>query len=208
VAIGEGFDAVLAAARRGDRAAFELLYRDLAPLVLGYLRANGSREPEDLTAEVFVAVVRGIERFEGDESSFRSWVLTIAHRRLTDEFRRRGRRPEQPLEPGVLREQLGGADGTAESEALERLASVGVLDVLERLTPDQRAVISLRVLADLPIKEVAELLEKPVTAVKSLQHRALAALERQLALVAELTTDGTTVDASGDRIESMPRSDD
>lgn len=208
--IGEGFDAVLAAARRGDRAAFERLYRDLSPLVLGYLRANGSREPEDLTAEVFIAVVRGVDRFEGDETSFRSWVLTIAHRRLTDEFRRRGRRPEEPLEPGVLRERLGGDPGSAEQEALDRLASAGVLDALEQLTPDQRAVITLRVLADLPIKEVADLLDKPVTAVKSLQHRALAALGRQIEqAAAELTTDGSgDAEVTRGRIGTTTGSDD
>lgn len=141
---------------------------------------------------MFIAVVRGVGRFEGDETSFRSWVLTIAHRRLTDEFRRRGRRPEELFEPNVLRERLGGDPGSAEQEALERLASAGVLDALERLTPDQRAVITLRVIADLPIKEVADLLGKPVTAVKSLQHRALAALGRRIEEVAaELTTDGS-----------------
>jgi len=209
MAIGVRFDEVLAGAQAGDHSALEDLYRDLSPLVLGYLRANGSKEPEDLTAEVFIAVVRGIARFEGDETSLRSWILTIAHRRLTDEFRRRGRRPEDPLEPGALRERLRVIADTAESEALERLSSAGVIEALERLTPDQRAVITLRVIADLPIKEVAELLNKPVTAVKSLQHRALATLGRHLDMGSEAAMSGElTTQGRSSRIETATRSDD
>src|SRR5690606_21156457 len=80
----DGFDDVLAAAQRGDERALETIYRDLSPLVLGYLRSNGARDPDDLTSEVFVAVVRNLGSFSGDERSFRSWVLTITHRRLVD----------------------------------------------------------------------------------------------------------------------------
>jgi len=198
MAIGTGFEGVLAAAQRGDRAATEVLYRDLAPLVIGYLRANGAREPEDLASEVFVAMLRGIGRFTGEESGFRSWILTIAHRRLMDEFRRRGRRPEEPLEPHEMRDRPVPTAASTESDALERLASAGVLDTLATLTPDQRAVITLRILADLPIKDVAEILGKPVTAVKSLQHRALATLARSLAAGDDLTDSGIETRLSSD----------
>src|ERR671915_95488 len=86
--LGSEFPRVLNEARAGDDKAWEEIYRSLAPLVLGYLRARGAREPEDLTSEVFVAVVKSLERFKGDEHAFRTWVLTIAHRRLVDDLRR------------------------------------------------------------------------------------------------------------------------
>lgn len=176
----EGFAEVLAAAQRGDERALETIYRDLSPLVLGYLRSNGAREPEDVTSEVFVSVVRNLGQFRGEESSFRSWVLTIAHRRLVDSFRRDTRRPEEPAEPDEVQAKVGADVVTAESAALDELATRRVADALSQLTEDQRAVITLRILGDVPIKEVAEILGKPETAVKSLQHRALASLARRI----------------------------
>lgn len=186
--IGDRFDDVLAAARRGERDAFEEIYRDLAPLVLGYLRSNGARDAEDLTSEVFIAVVRNLETFSGPEESFRSWVLTITHRRLVDEFRRRSRRPEDPTLPDDVQARMEPTDETAETEVLDLLATESVHHVLDSLTDDQRAVVTLRILADVPIKEVAAILGKPETAVKSLQHRALATLARHLGTPGESPT--------------------
>jgi RNA polymerase sigma factor (sigma-70 family) len=178
--IGDRFDEVLIRAQRGDDDALEVIYRDLAPLVLGYLRSNGARDPEDITSETFVALVRNISTFEGGESALRSWVLTIAHRRLVDSFRSRARRPEDPALPDEVQARMAPNLATAETEALDELANKGIGDALAQLTDDQRAVITLRILADVPIKDVAEILGKPETAVKSLQHRALASLARQI----------------------------
>lgn len=180
VPIGEEFPDVLARAQRGEHAALERLYRDLAPLVVGYLRTNGARDAEDLASEVFVALVRGIADFAGTEHNLRSWVLTITHRRLVDAHRRRGRRPEDPIEPDdhVLVELTDGT--TTEGSALAGLDTSGVLAMLAELTDDQRAVVTLRIIDDIPIKDVAAILDKPVTAVKALQHRALATLARRL----------------------------
>jgi hypothetical protein len=82
------FDAVLTAARAGEARGIERIFVALSPVVEGYLRLQGAAEPQDLTSEVFLAVVRNIGSFAGDEASFRSWVFTIAHRRLLDERRR------------------------------------------------------------------------------------------------------------------------
>src|SRR5690606_5119335 len=92
--LGDDAEAVLAAARRGDPEAWRRLYESVAGRVAGYLRTQGAEEPEDLTSEVFVAVVRNFSKFVGDEAQFRSWVFVIAHRRLIDERRRRARRHE------------------------------------------------------------------------------------------------------------------
>ncbi|MGH2682374.1 MAG: RNA polymerase sigma factor [Actinomycetota bacterium] len=176
--IGEAFDAEFASARAGDPAALEALYRDLAPPVLGYLRAQGAGEPEDLASEVFVGVVRDLGRFQGDERSFRSWVFTIVHRRLLDERRRRYRRREEAVDPALL--PVLGPVADAEEEAMRRLGGRPALQALRRLTPDQRAVVLLRVLADLPVAEVARILGKSAGSVKTLQRRALARLAREI----------------------------
>src|SRR3712207_311851 len=121
MAIGTAFPDVLAAARAGSAWAFEVLYRDLAPAVTGYLRMHGALEPDDLASETFLAVFRGLTGFEGDEQGLRSWVFTIAHRRLVDDWRRRGRRP-QPADGGdeLLPDVVG---GDVEDDVLARLGT-------------------------------------------------------------------------------------
>jgi RNA polymerase sigma-70 factor (ECF subfamily) len=179
VAIGDEFASVVADAARGDSLAIERLYRDTVPLVRGYFAANRSRDVDDLTSDVYVSMMGALHRFEGDEDRFRSWLLTIAHRRLVDSYRRSARRPEDPTVLGEDGVDL--VDVTSpEAVAMSRLRASGVLDAIDQLTPDQRAVLLLRGLADLPLRDIAEVLGKPETAVKALMRRALAALERRL----------------------------
>jgi RNA polymerase sigma factor (sigma-70 family) len=172
------FDDVLLAARAGADWAWERIYADLAPSVLGYLRAKGAAEPEDLTGEAFLQVVRDLPRFSGDERAFRAWAFTIAHRRLIDERRRRGRRPVEPAPPEAIAEHAG-AGGDAAEEALGRLADRRARDAIAQLSGDQQTVLLLRILGDMTIEEVARALGKRVGATKALQRRALRRIERE-----------------------------
>jgi RNA polymerase sigma factor (sigma-70 family) len=176
------FDAVLAAARDGAPWAFERMFTALAPAVTGYLRVQGSTEPEDLTSEVFVAILRNLRNFQGEEAGFRSWVFTIAHRRLLDERRRRARRPmPEPLTAttAVAARQSPAADDV--EGAIDRsLGAERVRALCDRLVPDQRDVLLLRLLGDLSIEQIAETLGKSSGAVKALQRRGLAAVGRLL----------------------------
>lgn len=175
------FPDVLEAAQAGDLRALERLYRELAPPVLGYLRGQGVRDPDDLASEVFVGMVRNLQRFRGDEAAFRSWVFTITHRRLLDHRRHLARRREEAVDPSQLAGPLSdGVVGDAEGEAMSRLGTEWALRAIRRLSPDQRAVLLLRVLADLSVEEVARILGKTRGAVKALQRRALAALVRTM----------------------------
>jgi RNA polymerase sigma-70 factor (ECF subfamily) len=171
------FPEVLEAARVGAPWAFGRLYSDLAPAVAGYLRVQRANEPEDLTSEVFLGVFSGLPTFQGSESQFRSWVFTIAHRRLLDERRRAARRPYQtPLDA-----EMGKPGGDVEREALDSLSQQWAIGVCRQLSSDQRSVLLLRVVADLTVEEVARVTGKSAGAVKALQRRALAALRRKLA---------------------------
>jgi RNA polymerase sigma factor (sigma-70 family) len=178
--LGPSFEPALMAAREGAPWAFEAIYRDLAPAVFGYLRGQGAIEPEDLASEVFVGIVRSLDRFEGDERAFRTWVFSIAHRRLVDERRRLSRSLEEPTDPAEMSGLASGAlVGDVEEEALEMLGG-GVGRAMKALSPDQRAVLLLRILADLSVAEVASILGKSQGAVKTLQRRGLRSLARQL----------------------------
>ena len=152
------------------------IYDTYAGRVLGYLRAQGAREPEDLTSEVFLRVFDRLEQFAGDEAHFRSWVFTIAHRILIDEARRRKSRPQTTKLVAVAKTFVA---GDVEREAITNVGTEWADALVASLPPDQRAVIALRVTADLPLDEVARILGKRPGAIKALQHRALAALRRR-----------------------------
>lgn len=174
----EQFQALLAAAREGSEAAWADIYGELSPAVLGYLRGSGAPEPEDTLGEVFLEVARDLGKFEGDESGFRAWVFTIAHHRLIDSRRRVVRRPvelvAEPPEPETA------PISDAADEALARIGTEEVLRILGTLSPDQRAVLLLRVFGDLSVQDAAAALGKRPGAVKQLQRRGLAALKREL----------------------------
>ena len=171
------FASVLTAARAGADWAWETIYDQLAPKVLGYLRGLGAAEPEDVTGEVFVQLVRDLHRFEGDEPAFRAWVFTIAHYRFLDERRRSSRRPVDPV---AELEEPGGTAGDVEEDALRELASERVRELIAGLSTDQRSVLLLRILGELTVDQVARALGKRPGAVKALQRRGLAALEREI----------------------------
>ena len=174
----ERFQTLLEAARRGNEAAWAEIYRDLSPAVLGYLRRSGAPEPEDILGEVFLEVARDVAKFDGDQRQFKAWVFTITHHRLIDARRRTRRRPvelvAEPPEP--VTERLP----DAADEALARIGVEEVHRVLGILSPDQRAVLLLRILGDLSVEETATAVGKRPGAVKQLQRRGLATLKREL----------------------------
>ncbi|MGQ0616423.1 MAG: RNA polymerase sigma factor [Acidimicrobiia bacterium] len=174
-----GFAAILQGVRRREPAACQRLWTALSPAVAGYVRMQGAHEPDELTSEVFLGVFSGIERFEGDEAAFRSWLFTIAHRRLVDERRSVARRPRTvPLDRAY-----DSAGGDAEGEAWARLETDRVRGLLGQLSPAQRDVLLLRFVGGLTVEETAEVVERTVPAVKALSRRGLGSLRTILAEV-------------------------
>jgi RNA polymerase sigma factor (sigma-70 family) len=168
----------LEGARGGDPEAWAELYRWLSPQVLGYLRARGASEPEDVLGEVFVQAVRDLGSFTGDERDFRAWVFSIAHHRLIDEARRSARRPVDPVPTEELVSHETVDD--AETEAMARIGAGEVTRLLATLSEDQKSVLLLRVLGELTVPEVARVVGKRTGAVKQLQRRAIASLRKEL----------------------------
>lgn len=176
MAVGAGFPEVLRAAQLGAEWAWRSLYKDLAPAVTGYLHLHNAREPDDLTGEVFVHVVRGLAGFTGDEKQFRSWVFVIAHHRIFDEGRMRARKPFEPADDTTIHRLS--PSGNSEDEALNGLATAEVRRVLESLSQDQRDVMLLRIIGGFTLEETAEIVAKRVGSVKALQRRAIATIRR------------------------------
>lgn len=177
--IEDQFTTTLDAARANAGWAFEWLFHTFAPRVHGYLRSHGVTEPAELTNDVFLAVFRSLDRFTGDERAFLAWTFTIARNRLVDEYRRQARRVRTVAgEDAVEYPEYAGGD--VEAEALTNIGSEWAVDLIRRLAPDQRDVLLLRIVADLTIDQIADVVGKRPGAVKALQRRGLAAARRIL----------------------------
>ena len=155
--------------REGPRSA-AWVYRCLAPSVLGYLRAERVDDPDDMLGEIFLQVTRDLYKFSGDDDALRRWVFTIAHNRVVDASRRRSRRREELL--AVVPEDIVPESGDPFDPEL--------VEALHALTEDQREVLMLRFIGDLPLEEVAHLTGRTVGGVKALQRRGLTQLKKFL----------------------------
>ena len=176
----EQFASTLAAARTGAPWAWESIYRDLAGVVGGYLRGRGAPEVEDLVSETFFSIAKDIHSFSGDEAAFRSWVFTIAHRRMLDAWRSQGRRVPLADGEGAQGRAESTWQGNVEDEAMASMSTVEVEALLGHLTAAQRDVILLRVVGDLSVAQAARVLDTSEGAVRALQNRALRELRRVL----------------------------
>lgn len=174
----EGFASVLAGAREGSEWAWDVIVHEYATDLGRLFRARGIPDPEALVGDVFLDLARGIGTFDGEEPQFRSWVFVIAYRRMADLWRRLQRRPAEELQG--LTTETAASEPSAESEALLGLDTEFVFELLNVLTPEQRDVVALRVIADLSLVETAEVMGKGVGAIKALQRRAIAALRREI----------------------------
>lgn len=154
---------------------FDALYRRCAPQVLGYVRAHGVEDPEAVTHDVFVTLLTRDGPVAGGVEGLRTLAFSIAHARCVDQHRRTARRPH-------LVEYDGEADTrttvSAEEIVIHRAATRRILAVLDDLSDDQREALTLRVVADLTLEQVARVMNKSVGAVKQLQRRALLNLKK------------------------------
>jgi RNA polymerase sigma-70 factor (ECF subfamily) len=170
-------DEVIDRARAGDQASLEMLYRDHVGMVYGYLRACGVSDPEDLTSEVFVGMLRGLSSFSGGREEFRTWLMTIAYRRMIDNRRRRSSDRSIPKESTDV--NLAAIEAMTQPNPVE--FDPRLIAAFSSLTGAQQEVLALRFVADFGLERVAKITGRPVGAVKSLQHRGLATLRNTLA---------------------------
>lgn len=160
--------ALVLRAQSGDREAFDALLREIAPPLLRYVtRVVGEiAMAEDAVQETLIAIVRKIE-WLSDPSLFRPWAYRIASRQAFRALRKR--RLVEPLDEIEIP-----ADDVTDPWQRERL-----LASIDRLTPASRAVITLHYLEDMPLSEVAAVLELAPGTVKSRLAYGLAQLRKE-----------------------------
>jgi RNA polymerase sigma-70 factor (ECF subfamily) len=182
--IGSSFKAVLAGAVAGDERAYAKLWRDLNPSLVRYLRVLADGIAEDVASETWLEVVRGLDRFVGDEAGFRSWIFTIGRYRALDALRRAARDPVAQVSEELLADAADDSD--AADAALETLSTEAALALIACLPPDQAEVVALRVVANLDVARVAEIVGKRPGTVRVLCHRGLRRLAERLEHVARV----------------------
>jgi RNA polymerase sigma-70 factor (ECF subfamily) len=175
---GQQLDGLVRGARSGDSDAFAHLFEHFHGPVYRYLLARlGNRsEAEDMASEVFVEAARRVRDFDGGGSAFAGWLFTIARHDLLDRGRAQRRRIVEPVpDPPEFETEPDPAD-----QVVDLLDAARVREALDRLTAEQREVVLLKFAAGLSNEEAAHATGRPIGAVKSLQHRGLAALRRAL----------------------------
>ncbi len=176
------FPGVLGAAKLGEEWAVEQLFVDLQPRVLRFLRGLEPDAADDLAGEVWVALARGIGGFEGDLVGLRAWVFTIARRRVADYRRSAGRRPAVAVEREFF-DSIAAPNDMAR-EVIDRLSGQDAVNLIMATLPEDHAeLLILRVLGELDVLHVAEIMGRSPNWVRVTQHRAL----RRLATVLDST---------------------
>ena len=152
---------------------FLALYDSALPYVYGYLLARCGRAvlAEELTADTMLAAVDAVGR-EPPRSLSTAWLLGIARHKLVDYWRRLGR------EERGLRSLAAQGQEEVEDPWDVHLDSLRARETLEALAPHHRAVLTLRYLDDLPVADVADILDRTVHATEALLVRARAAFRR------------------------------
>ncbi len=170
--------ALVERAQAGERAALEELYLIHFDRIYSYLHVSvGNRhDAEDLTTQTFLKMLESINKFRWQSAPFSAWLFRIAHNLAMDHFRanRRWQPEEQVPEPDA------DESTSAEEGAFESIGRRSMLELIDELSSEQQQVLTLKFVFNFSNAEAATILGKTEGAIKSLQHRALAALQKQL----------------------------
>ena len=170
---------LVARGQQGDREALEELYLIHFDRIYSYLHVSvGNRhDAEDLTTQTFLKMLEKIGTFKWQSAPFSAWLFRIAHNLAMDHFRARRRwQPEEEVP-----EPPGEEEPSAELTAMQTIGRESMLRLIDHLSPEQQQVLTLKFVFNLPNAEVAAILDKTEGAIKSLQHRALVSLQKQIA---------------------------
>lgn len=165
-----------------DPDALARCYEELADPLYRYLLTQSPDRTlaEDVVEATFVELVEYAPALRGGADGVRAWLFRAARNNLIDERRKTARRGDVPLDEQRAAGRAAAEPGP-EEQVLAGERDAVVRAGLARLSPDQQEVLGLRFAAQLTSREIADITGRSVEAVKALQHRGLAALERILA---------------------------
>jgi RNA polymerase sigma-70 factor, ECF subfamily len=177
--MAEDLRQLVSRAQAGERDALEELYLRHFDRIYSYLHMSvGNRhDAEDLTTQTFLKMLESIGRFHWRAVPFSAWLFRIAHNLAMDYFRaaRRWQPEEQVPEPA------GSEEPSAEAQAMQSIGRQSMSALIEHLSTEQQQVLTLKFVFNFSNAEVGAILGKRPGAIKSLQHRALVSLQKQVA---------------------------
>mgnify|MGYP001765939670 CR=1 FL=1 len=165
-------------AQHGDREAMAALYDRYHPLVYNFIfyRVGDQQTAEDLTAEVFMRMIARLPTFVIQGHPLLAWLYTIARNLVTDHYRNNNQGASMAIEEDLIAGEIGQPAALTDA----RLAQECLQRALRYLTEEQRQMVVLKYIEDREIVDVAIIMERNERAVRSIQHRALAALHRAI----------------------------
>jgi RNA polymerase sigma-70 factor, ECF subfamily len=130
---------------------------------------------EDIASDVFIRLLEAVRAGRGPETNLKGWLIGTASHAVTDHMRKKYRHPETEIPASLADGEAGPA-----MEVDQRDRQRAVQAACAKLTPEQQHVITLRFGQGYSLEETAQFMNKNVNAVKALQFRALAALQREI----------------------------
>jgi RNA polymerase sigma-70 factor (ECF subfamily) len=157
-------------AKNGDSGAIATIYQTHVGMIFRYIayRVGSDEDAEDLTGEVFVKMVESLPRYQHTGAPFEAWLHRIAAARVADFYRLRNRQQEIALTENLQSERISPEERLVNAQEQAELRAA-----LRELSEEEQTVLIYRFVERKSHKEVAEIIDKSVSAVKSIQHRAL-----------------------------------
>jgi len=178
----EGELKIIKESRQGNSASFGKLYDEYHVPIYRfiYLKVSQKEEAEDLTHQVFLSAWQSIHRYKITNLPFSSWLYRIARNKVIDYYRT----AKDNLSLETLSQHFSHSDSPAhltptltsnsiETDVSNSLIIDNIKSALANLNPEQQDVLVMRFVEDMPIKEVAKVINKSEGAIKLIQHRAV-----------------------------------
>lgn len=174
-------DDLVAGVRRGDRDTIAAVYLQLAPALRGFLRRRvpHGEVADDLVEQTFLELIQDGHRIHGDGRSLRAWLYRAARNNLADWAKRADRRSDHELTPARATSARASEPDPADQVVATDM-DPALTAAMAQLTAEQREVLELRLVAQLSIRQVADITGRTPGAVKLLQHRAVRRLQSLL----------------------------
>jgi RNA polymerase sigma-70 factor, ECF subfamily len=160
-----------------DQQVISMLFDRYFPVVFRYVRyrVGDLAQSEDIASDVFVRLLEAVKTGKGPDSNIKAWLLGTASHSVNDHHRKNYRRPTEEMTESIKDSQASPAEASEKRERQRRIQLA-----FSKLTSEQQDVIALRFDQELSLEETAAIMKKNVNAVKQLQFRALAAMNRQI----------------------------
>ncbi|MDQ7026202.1 MAG: sigma-70 family RNA polymerase sigma factor [Anaerolineae bacterium] len=169
-----GDSQLLERARRDDKSAVAQIYQEYVESIYQFvrLRVGDAQIAEDITSTVFMTLIDDFAKGKGPRSSLRGWLFQVARHKIYDTY---GQQPTLPLE---TIDQLESFTGNPEVELGQTLTRDALRALIQQLSPDQQEILLLRFDQQLSLQETADIMNKNVNTVKTLQLRAVQRLRK------------------------------